>query len=73
MPLEFKGVRLEEAYRLDLIVGEKVIVELKSVAALEPVHEAQLMTYLKLSGFRVGIIINFNVPVLKDGILRRIL
>ena len=73
MPLNFKGIRLEEAYRLDLLIENKVIVELKSVETLLPIHESQLMTYLKLSGMRVGFLINFNVPLLKDGIVRRIL
>lgn len=73
MPLEFKGKNLDEGYRMDLVVESKVVVELKSVEAILPIHEAQLMTYLKLSGMRVGFLINFNVPVLKDGIVRRIL
>lgn len=73
MSPEFKGMRMAEAYRLDLLVESKVIVELKSVEALLPIHEAQLMTYLKLSSIKVGFLINFNVPILRDGVIRRIL
>ena len=71
--VEYKGVRLDCGYRLDFIVAGKVIVELKAVEALHPVHDAQLLTYLKLAGCRVGLLINFNVPLLKDGIRRRVL
>jgi GxxExxY protein len=73
MPIEYKGVKLETGYRIDLIVENAVIVELKCIEAILPVHEAQLLTYMRLSGIRVGLIINFYVPVLKDGILRRVL
>lgn len=73
LPVEYKGVRVECGYRLDFVVDRKVVVELKAVDAIHPVHEAQLLTYLKLSGCRVGLLINFNVPALKDGLRRRIL
>ncbi len=73
LPLEYKGVKLDCGYRLDLLVAESVVVEIKSVAAIEPIHEAQLLTYLKLGRWKLGLLINFNVPVLKDGIRRRIL
>jgi GxxExxY protein len=73
LPVEYKGIRLDCGYRLDLLVAGNVVVEIKSVAAIEPVHEAQLLTYLKLGGWKLGLLINFNVPVLKDGIRRRIL
>jgi len=73
LPLEYKGIRLECGYRLDLLVAGCVVVEVKSVEALAPVHDAQLLTYLKLGGWRVGLLINFNVAVLKNGIHRRIL
>ena len=73
IPLEYKGVHLECGYRLDLLVADAVVVEVKSVEALAPVHEAQLLTYLRLGGWRVGLLINFNVPVLKQGIRRKIL
>lgn len=73
LPLEYKGVQVDCGYRLDSIVGVKVVVELKAVDAIHKVHEAQLLTYLKLTGCRVGLLINFNVPVLKDGIKRMVL
>ena len=73
VPVEYKGVRLDCGYRLDFIVDNKVIVELKAVKAILPVHEAQLLTYLKLTGCRVGLLINFNVPMLKKGIKRMVL
>lgn len=69
----YKGIRLNCGYRLDLVVNEAVIVELKTVERLLPIHEAQLLSYLKLSGCRVGLLINFNVPVLKKGIRRMVL
>ncbi|MBA2339069.1 MAG: GxxExxY protein [Pyrinomonadaceae bacterium] len=73
LPVAYKGVRLECGYRLDLLVASCVVVEIKSVEALAPVHEAQLITYLRLGGWRVGLLINFNVPLLKDGIRRKVL
>ena len=73
LPVEYKGARLDCGYRLDFLVADKVVVELKAVDDLHPVHEAQLMTYLKLAGCQVGLLINFNVPLLKDGIERRVL
>lgn len=73
LPLEYKGVRLECGYRLDLLVAGCVVVEIKSLEALAPVHDAQLLTYLRLGGWRVGLLINFNVAVLKNGIHRKIL
>ena len=73
LPVEYKGVLLNYGYRLDLLVDDKAVVELKSVDSLESVHEAQLLTYLKLSGKEVGILINFNVPLLKEGIKRMVL
>ena len=73
LPLQYKGIKLECAYRVDILVGELVLVELKAVDVLAPVHEAQLLTYLRLGGWKVGLLINFNVSVLKDGIRRRIL
>ena len=69
----YKGVRLDCGYRLDFIVEEKVILELKAVEALEDIHEAQLLTYLRLTGCKVGLLINFNVPVLRQGIKRMVL
>lgn len=73
LPLEYKGIRLEAGYRPDLLVDGRVVVEVKSVQALAPIHDAQLLTYLRLGGWRLGLLINFNVVVLKDGIHRRIL
>ena len=70
LPLEYKGIKLECGYRIDLLVAGLVIVEIKSVEALAPIHEAQLLTYLKLTGIKVGFLMNFNVVVLKDGIRR---
>ncbi|MEW6667907.1 MAG: GxxExxY protein [Thermodesulfobacteriota bacterium] len=70
VPVEYKGVHLDCGYRIDLLVEDLVILELKSVDRLEPIHEAQILTYLKLTGLKVGLLINFNVPVLKEGIRR---
>ncbi|MCK4696261.1 MAG: GxxExxY protein [Candidatus Cloacimonetes bacterium] len=72
VPIKYKDIKLKTNYRLDLLVENKVIVELKTVEKLMPVHEAQLITYLKLSGYRVGLLINFNEKLLKNGIIRRI-
>ena len=73
VPVEYKGVRSECGYRIDILVREEIVIEVKAVEAIHPVHEAQLLTYLKLSGKHVGLLINFCVPVLKDGIMRRVL
>ncbi|MDX9912411.1 MAG: GxxExxY protein [Phycisphaerales bacterium] len=73
VPVEYKGVRIEAGYRLDLLVDDAVVVEIKSVEKVLPVHEAQLLSYLRLAGNRTGLLINFNVPVLKNGIIRRVL
>jgi GxxExxY protein len=73
IPVFYKGRETNGKYRIDLIVAEEVVVELKSVERLLSVHEAQLLTYLKLTGKHVGLIINFNVPALRRGILRRVL
>jgi GxxExxY protein len=73
LPLKYKGLQVHAAFRLDLVVEDRIIVELKSQDGIHPVHEAQLMTYLKLTGMRVGLLLNFNVPIMKDGIVRRVL
>ena len=73
VPVTYKGIHLSCGYRLDLLVDNGVIVELKAVERLLPVHEAQLITYLRLSGKKVGLLFNFNVAVLKHGIIRRVL
>jgi GxxExxY protein len=70
LPLVYEEVKLECGYRIDLMVEHSVVVEVKSVEALAPVHEAQTLTYLRLSGCKLGLLINFNVAVLKDGIRR---
>lgn len=70
MPVTYKGVKLNCGYRLDLLVDGLVVVELKAVERMEPVFEAQLITYLKLTGLWLGLLLNFNVPVMKRGIRR---
>ena len=70
LPVKYKGKSLSATYRIDLLVNDKVIVELKTVQRIEPVHEAQLLTYLKLAKKRYGLLMNFNVPVMKRGIRR---
>ncbi len=70
LPLEYKGAKLDCGYRLDLVVENLVVVEIKAVDGLAPIHDAQLLTYLRLGGWPVGLLINFNVPVLKDGVRR---
>lgn len=72
LPVEYKGTRLECGYRLDVLVARAVVVEVKSVEVIAPVHEAQLLTYLRLGGWKVGLLINFNVPILKQGIRRKV-
>ena len=72
LPVVFKGTQLDKEFVLDLLVEDEIILELKSVEIILPVHEAQLVTYLKLSGKKLGLLINFNVPFLKEGIRRRI-
>ncbi|MEA2174662.1 MAG: hypothetical protein QOD00_2254 [Blastocatellia bacterium] len=71
--MEYKGIRLDCGYRLDLLVAGSVVVEVKAVETLAPIHEAQLLTYLRLGGWPVGLLINFNVVVLKNGIRRKII
>ena len=73
LPVKYRGVNVECGYRIDLLVEGKVIIELKAVERLEPIHEAQLLSYLKLSGCKVGLLINFNVKVLRNGIRRLVL
>jgi len=72
LPVKYEGIRIDVGYRIDLLIEEQVVVELKSVRRLLPVHDAQLLSYLKLSGFRVGLLINFHVEHLKDGIRRMV-
>lgn len=73
LPLVYKGLHLECGYRLDLVVRDEVVVEAKAVEAVTPIHHAQLLTNLKLGGWKVGLLINFNVEILKTGIHRRVL
>ena len=73
LPIDYKGLKLDSGYRIDLIVENGVIVELKSVEKVLPIHEAQLLTYMKLAGIKVGLLINFNVTKLKNGIKRFVL
>ena len=70
LPVMYDGMELEAGYRLDLVIDDSVVVEVKSVDALAPIHEAQLLTYLKLSGLRLGLLLNFNVVLMKQGIRR---
>ena len=70
LPIEYKGIRLDCGYRVDLMVEDTLIVELKAVEGLLPIHEAQLLTYLKLSGKRIGLLMNFNAELLKHGLKR---
>jgi GxxExxY protein len=71
--VEFKGVKLDAGYRADLVIEDQLLVELKAVEALLPINDAQLLTYLRLGGWQVGLLINFNVQLLKHGIRRRVL
>lgn len=73
LPLAYKGARLDCGYRLDLLAEDMVAVEVKAVQEIIPLHEAQLLTYLRLGGWRIGLLLNFNVPVLKQGIRRLLL
>ena len=73
LPVKYKGILLDCGYRLDLLVDETVVIEIKAIEYIQPIHEAQLLTYLKLGGWKLCLLINFNVPFLKDGIRRRIL
>jgi GxxExxY protein len=70
LPVHYEGVKLDLGYRVDMIVGDKVIIEIKSVEAFAPVHKRQLLTYLRLTDLRLGLLINFNVELIKDGIYR---
>jgi len=73
LPVEYKGLHLDCGYRIDLLVDNSLIVELKSVDKVLPIHKAQILTYLKLSGIKIGLLMNFNVKYLKDGIIRMVL
>ena len=68
----FKGEKLDCGYQLDIVVENTIILELKSCEKIEPIHKAQLLTYLKLSGLKLGLLLNFNVPIMRDGIVRMV-
>ena len=70
VPITYKGIKLDCGYRLDMVVANRLVLEIKASEEILPIHEAQILTYLKLTGIKCGLIINFNVPVLKDGIKR---
>jgi len=70
LPIVYKGVKLDCGYRLDIIVENAIILELKSCEKIEPIHQAQLLTYLKLTGHNLGLLLNFNTPIMRDGIVR---
>jgi GxxExxY protein len=69
-PVTYKQVRIDCGYRIDMVVEDALVLELKAVEAVQPVHKAQILTYMRLSGLRYGLLINFNVPLLKSGIQR---
>ncbi len=73
LPVVYKSVKLDCGYRMDLVVDDRLVVELKTVEKILPIHEAQLLTYLRLSGIRTGLLLNFNTAVLKNGIKRMVL
>jgi GxxExxY protein len=73
LPVEYKGEHLDVGYRLDVVVLDQVIPEIKAIERFEKIHDAQLLTYLRLSGKKVGLLLNFNVPVMTDGIRRKVL
>ena len=73
LPVDYKGLKLNCGYKIDLLVQGEVVLELKAVEKLLPIHQAQLLTYLKLAKKRIGLLINFNVPLLTQGIVRRVL
>lgn len=73
LPLEYKGLQMKCGYRVDFLVADAVVVEIKSIEAIAPVHQAQLLTYMRIGGWSVGLLINFNVLVLKTGIRRKVL
>ena len=73
LPVEYKDVLLDCGYRLDILVENEIVLELKSVEKILPIHDAQLLTYMKLGGWQLGMIFNFNVPLLRNGIKRKVL
>jgi GxxExxY protein len=73
LPVKYKSIQLDCGYRLDVLVENKIVIELKSIEKILPIHDAQLLTYLKLGGWQLGMIFNFNVSLLKHGIKRKVL
>jgi GxxExxY protein len=73
LPLRYRGFELDCRYQMDLVVDNRLVVEVKAVDKITPIHQAQLMTYLRLSGHRLGLLLNFNCTLLKDGIVRRVI
>ena len=73
LPVIYKGMRLDCGYRMDLVIDDKIVMELKAVESLTKLHEAQLMTYLRLNGIKVGLLMNFNSPILRNAMVRRVL
>ncbi|MEA1947676.1 MAG: GxxExxY protein [Thermodesulfobacteriota bacterium] len=73
LPVEYKGIKLDCGYRIDLLVANSLIVELKNIENVLPIHQAQLLTYMKLSGIKIGLLMNFNVKYMKNGIKRMVL
>lgn len=73
LPVHYKATQIACGFRIDMLIEDKIIVELKTVESLNPVHEAQILTYMKLSDIKIGLLINFNVPLLKEGIRRFVL
>lgn len=72
LPVQYKGIKLDCGYRMDVLVEDQIILELKACESIEPIHKAQLLTYLKLSDLNIGLLLNFNVPVMKEGIVRMV-
>jgi len=72
VPLRYEGLTVDNGYRIDLLVEDRVVVELKAVAAILPVHRGQLLSYLRLGGFKLGYLLNFHVPQMRDGIVRMV-
>jgi GxxExxY protein len=73
IPVEYKGVKLDCGYRADIVVDRKILVEIKAIDSLLPIHDAQLLSYLKIGSWKIGLLINFNVELLKQGLRRRVL
>ena len=73
LPVTYKGLTLSVGYQLDMVVAQAVVVEMKAVSQLHPIHDAQLLTYLEMGSYQVGLLLNFNVPILREGIRRKVL